>query len=161
MLYEMKIRPKRQLTSARENDARLHVYGDPALSEDEAYLLSLLTLVEKEALEEYVFFHPGVPYGEVPELYGRADLFVNLSQTGSLDKAVLEAAASKILVLTSNEAFYQPLVKISPMLVASNNEPKELSSKIKALKELGQAERDTIICELQEWVIKEHDIKQL
>ena len=95
------------------------------------------------------------------ELYARADLFVNLSQTGSVDKAVLEAAASKTLVLTSNEAFYTSLRNISPMLVASNNEPKELASKIKALRELGQAERATIIGMLYTWVCEEHDVKRL
>ena len=39
------------------------------------------------------------------EFYQSGDLFVNLSDTGSLDKAVLEAMACGLKILTSNEAF--------------------------------------------------------
>jgi len=74
---------------------------------------------------------------------------------------VLEAAASKSLVLTSNEAFYRPLLQISPLLIADNNEPKELATKIRALSELSPADRDVLINKLYGWVTSEHDIKQL
>ncbi len=163
--YETMVLAMRELVKASEaNQAisyRLDIYGDPALEQDEVYLDNLLEMTEGAGLDEVISFHPGVPYGEVPELYARGDLFINLSQTGSMDKTVLEAAASKTLVLTSNEAYYRPLLNISPMLVADNNEPKELAAKIKALKDLPQAERDTLIQRLYEWVKGEHDIKQL
>lgn len=41
----------------------------------------------------------------LPDYYRRASLFINLSTTGSLDKAVLEALACECPVLTTNEAF--------------------------------------------------------
>ena len=145
----------------RNSKFEIHIYGDPALPSDEAYLESLLTFVGEAGLEESISFHPGVPYSEVPRLYADADLVVNLSRTGSIDKTVLEAAASKSLVLTSNEAFYRPLLQISPLLIADNNEPKELATKIRALSELSPADRDVLINKLYGWVTSEHDIKQL
>lgn len=46
---------------------------------------------------------------EVAALLCETDVFVNLSDTGSLDKAVLEALASGVPAVSSNEAFKQLL----------------------------------------------------
>ena len=45
----------------------------------------------------------------MPGYYQGADIFVNLSSTGSIDKAVLEAMACGCLIITSNEAFKEIL----------------------------------------------------
>jgi len=47
----------------------------------------------------------GLKIGDAQISEKHADIFINLSDTGSIDKAVLEAMASGCLVLTSNEAF--------------------------------------------------------
>jgi len=143
------------------SNVKADIYGDPALKSDETYLVNLLEMVENEKLEDVFSFHPGVSYEEVPRIYSQTDVFVNLSQTGSIDKTVLEAAASKTLVLTSNEAFYLPLMNISPMLVSSNNDPAELAAKIHALTKLGADEKALLCAKLYDWVIAEHDLEQL
>jgi len=48
-------------------------------------------------------------YKDLPDTLSQADLFINVSRTGSIDKAVLEAMALNIPVLTSNEAFKELL----------------------------------------------------
>lgn len=67
----------------------------------ENYKEKVLTL----GLRDYIKFVGPVGYPDLPKIYKENDLFVNFSETGSLDKAVLEAMASGCLVLTSNFAF--------------------------------------------------------
>lgn len=50
-------------------------------------------------------FVPGVPHTKTRELYASHGVYVNLTQTGSFDKTILEALACRTLVVTSNQSF--------------------------------------------------------
>lgn len=140
---------------------RFDIYGDPATATDESYLESLLEMVDDADLDEVVSFHPGVPYGQVPNIYERADVFVNLSTEAGLDKTVLEAAASKTLVLAAYEGFRGAFTNISPLLIADSNEPKMVSSQLQLIKSTSQSEKEQIIQRLYAWVKENHDLTQL
>lgn len=73
------------------------IVGRPIMSGDYAYFEKL-----KRLGGTFVGF---VPYTQMPRYYANADIFVNCSPTGGLDKAVLEAMASGCIVLVRNEAF--------------------------------------------------------
>jgi len=88
---------------------KLKIVGHPLVGSERDYLEDLKRFVKKQNLRDYVEFIDGVPYGKMPEQYNEADLFVNPSSTGSLDKVVLEAMASGCLVLNCNEAYRQIL----------------------------------------------------
>ena len=83
----------------------VQIYGGIGLARHQNYLDSLIKLTENAGLTGIIEFRGPVPHESVPELLAGADLFVNLSATGSMDKAVLEAMAAGCLVLTSNEAY--------------------------------------------------------
>jgi glycosyltransferase involved in cell wall biosynthesis len=140
---------------------QLEIYGDPALPSDISYLGNLRALVREENISATIFLRRGVRYNEVPVLLHSADLFVNVSTTGSMDKAVLEAAASGTLVLTSNEAFKKSLSLISPLLFEGSNRPEGLAEKIAALAALPMGERERLAAALRKWVEKEHDLAEL
>lgn len=78
------------------------IVGRPIMSGDYAYLEKL----KKLGNANFVGF---VPYTKMPEYYAKADIFVNCSPTGGLDKAVFEAMASGCIVLVCNEAFRDDL----------------------------------------------------
>jgi len=143
------------------SDLNVQIYGKVGLPEHQKYLDSLVKFVENAGLDEVIDFQGGVAYDFVPSLLGTADLFVNLSETGSIDKNVLEAAACGRLVLTSNDAFEKPLKAISPDLFFARNNPRDLAEKIMKIKGLGEMERQRLEKELRSWVEREHDLGNL
>ena len=84
---------------------------------------------------------------------------VNLSQTGSLDKAVLEAMACEVMVLTSNEAFDSMLV--DGRLKFKSQNIKDLCQKIEVLMKLDRAEILNIGTQLRTIVVTNHDLSLL
>ena len=49
--------------------------------------------------------YANIPYSKMPDMYHAHDMFLSMSATGSVDKAVLEAMACGLTVITANEAF--------------------------------------------------------
>lgn len=85
----------------------MKIAGAPITDADRAYFAQLKKEVQEKNVEDCVSFVGAIPYTDIPAFYQHGDLFLNLSETGSLDKAVLEAMASGVSVLTSNEAFFE------------------------------------------------------
>lgn len=83
----------------------LDVVGEPIFPKDRDYFKKLVLQVDNLGLTEQVKFCGKVENERMPEIYREANIFINLSDTGSLDKAVLEAMACGAKVLTSNESF--------------------------------------------------------
>lgn len=83
---------------------KLSIGGGPISYSDKEYFESLKQRVSQKGLDDYVSFLGPVSYDRVSELYRTGTIFVNLSKTGSLDKAILEAMATGLHVITSNEA---------------------------------------------------------
>jgi glycosyltransferase involved in cell wall biosynthesis len=86
-------------------DYRLTVIGEPIMEEDHASIAKLKHRVEQEGLDGWVMFLGGRSPEDVRRAYQRAGACLNASQTGSLDKALLEAMACGCPVVTTNEAF--------------------------------------------------------
>ncbi len=129
----------------------IRIAGGPVIENDKVYLQKLKNLVKNKRLEDKIFFASAIPYRNIAEFYQGGDLFVNFSDTGSLDKAVLEAMASGLLVLTSNEAFKN----ILPDNYFVSKKPEEISGKIIAL---SKADFDPT---LRDYVVKNHGLRQL
>lgn len=159
--YETLIKAVEILRDEGEKDLDVKIYGKIGLPKHQTYLDSLIIFIHNADLEDCVKFEGEVNHEFVPELYQEADLFVNLSQTGAIDKTVLEAAASGVLTLTSNEAFAVPISKISPLLFFERNNPHELAEKILQIKALTETEKNRIKKELRAWVYEDHNLDNL
>lgn len=90
--------------SVREK-IKVKLIGEPLLDQDIKYQDELASLVTGCRLHDVVDFTGPIPYQKLLLYYQNADLFVNLSKTGSIDKAVLEAMSCNLPILTANEAF--------------------------------------------------------
>ena len=139
---------------------RVQIIGEAA-PQDGAYLQHLLELVSEFRLAEVVSFLGGYSQAGVAEAYRAADVMVNTSKTGSIDKAVLEAMACGLPVVTSNEAFREMLAPWKDLLCIPPESPGKLVASILRLKEMSHDERAALGLELQQIVQRDHSMEQL
>lgn len=139
-------------------DVKLVIVGGPASVAEERYLDMVKKLAREKRIEEKVEFVGPVPYNQVPEFYHRADLFASASQTGSIDKVVLEAMASGIPIVTCNEAFFPFFGDYCPMLTFKKGESHDLAKKMVALYSLPEEEKGRIYSFLRGIVETEHSL---
>ena len=86
------------------SDVRLRIVGGATLPSERHYRSELEEQIRRLDLGSSVTVSPGVPHNQIVHEYQKAGLFVSCSQTGSLDKAVLEAASCGCIPVTSNPA---------------------------------------------------------
>lgn len=124
------------------------------------YFHRLQTLALDPVLVDPVTFLGSVPYEQVAELYRRADVMVNLSATGSIDKAVLEAMSCGTPVVTSNEAFCPMLSRWGERLLIPPD-ANTLAERIAQLAVTPPQERQALGLALREIVAREHSLERL
>ncbi len=90
---------------------KLLIIGGAIYPEDFIYQEDLLSLIKKFNLEDRITMTGSILPSGMVEYYQSADLLVNLSDTGSLDKVVLEAMACGLSIVSCNEAFAKILSK--------------------------------------------------
>ena len=138
--YEIMINTAEILKNKNFN-FEIKVAGAPILESDKIYFEKLKNLIQEKELENIVEFVGPIPNKYIAEFYQSGDLFINLSDTGSLDKAVLEAMACGLKILTSNEAFKD----ILPEENFTKNEPKAVAEKIENLSKSPNMNKDKFI----------------
>ena len=137
---------------------KVDIIGGPGLKEHQSYFESLKQMVKKMNLEDVVSFLGAISNVETVGHYQDADVFVNLSGTGSVDKAVLEAMACGTLVLTSNEAFEKI---VGQEFMVLKNQPDGLSEKIKRLINMSEGEKQRIASKFRDEVVSNHNLNNL
>lgn len=137
------------------------IIGAPALPSDEAYLQELKDLVKKYKLEKSVKFIGPKSHYELPKYYKEADVFVNLSSTGSVDKVVLEAMVSGALILTSNEAFQDILGKLAKDFMFKSGDSQDLALRLQEIYNLPQNKYNEYSQQLQKIVEEKHNLDNL
>lgn len=139
-------------------NVKAEIVGAPGLLGHISYFEALKGMVVKMDLGEFIKFLGPLPPQEVIKYYQNADLFINLSGTGSVDKAVLEAMACGCLVLTSNEAFLNIL---GQEFLVEKNQPEKLVQKIKSIMNLSFGERNKISKKFEKEVFENHNLNNL
>ena len=128
------------------------IVGGPLLPRDHTYFSSLKKLVREKGLESFIHFYGSHPYNEIPDILREHDMFINLSGTGSLDKAVLEAMSAGLTVIVANEA-YRPI--LPPQYFLAHVSPEFLAHRIQAL--ANDARPNSA---LRNIVLKDHDVEK-
>jgi len=140
---------------------KIDIVGQAGLPKHEKYLDSLKKLVEEKGLENYINFVGAVPNKKIGSFLSSADLFVNMSRTGSLDKAILEAMAVKLPILTCNEALDEVLGIYKEVLMYKKGDFAALAEKMRWIYLMGSDERRKIGEDLRIIVVKYHSLEQL
>lgn len=133
------------------NKVRLEFYGSPITKEDKEYLEEIKKYVKEKKLAGKVLIKGKIEHSKVNEMYKKADLFINLSETGSMDKAVLEAMSCGCRILTSNKAFKN--------IVNRKNYSKDINHSLvrKKIKSTLQGEK----IDYRKFVVQNHNLKKL
>ncbi len=111
-------------------DFNLKIIGRPVMKDDFGYFESLKRLVQKFDLTDFVEFVGFVPYSRIAGYYKEADIFVNLSPTGGIDKVVLEAMAAGSLVVVANQAFVKYFGKMANQFFFEYGNPDSLFDRL-------------------------------
>jgi glycosyltransferase involved in cell wall biosynthesis len=143
-----------------ETNLRLSIIGEPT-AEHRAYAEMLRHLVEDLNLGSVVEFPGAVGHERVALEYQEADVMVNLSATGSQDKAVLEAMACGLPVITANEAFREFLAPWADKLLIPPDSPGKLLARLVAMKNMPPDERRALGLELRQHVIDHYNMDGL
>ncbi|MFA4818120.1 MAG: glycosyltransferase family 4 protein, partial [Parcubacteria group bacterium] len=140
---------------------RIEIIGGVGAPEQEKYLSELKKMVADLGLGEEVIFAGGIPHEEIMNYLAAANLFANMSQTGSLDKAILEAMAAGLSVVTSNEAAVKMLSAFAEQMVFPQKDFRTLAERIKFFIKLSNSERIKYGESLRKIVETEHGLKGL
>ena len=128
---------------------------------DQEYLRQLQQMVEEKKLNDRIaFVGPVANRGIVPLLHS-ANLFVNMSHTGSLDKAILEAMACGVPVLTCNEALIDVLRRYREQLMYPKKDFQALAEKMMSIMNLDISSRRELGLQLRSIVAEDHALERL
>lgn len=142
-------------------DIEFLIIGDVGNSEQKNYFEKIRELVESYNLKDFIHFVGSVPHQKIVRYYQSCDVFVNLSRTDSLDKAILEAMSCEKLVITSNAAFKQMLGNINHNLTFEKGNYKEMADKMLKLLSLNAEEVGRIGRTLRNMVQRAHSLEGL
>lgn len=138
--------------------SRVLIIGGPATERDKKYLEMLKVKVEKNNLNGLVDFAGPIANKDLAPLLQSADLFVNLGLTGSLDKAILEAMACGLPVLTCNEALASVLGEYSGLLMYPKKDFHQLAEKINLLRSMSGDKKADLSSGLRKIVVEKHNL---
>ena len=127
-------------------DFQVTIVGEPALEQDREYE----NQIRQKSSDLPMQFVGKKTHKELPNIYCSHDLFVHMSQTGSLDRAVLEAMACGMRVLSCNDASRGFLPE---SWIFSPGDAEELAEKI--------IHPSSEVFDVRQYVVEHHDLKKL
>ncbi|MEK7612507.1 MAG: glycosyltransferase family 4 protein [Patescibacteria group bacterium] len=132
------------------------IIGSPGLPSQREYLERVQQWVHEMSFDHFVSFLGPMPHRDTIFYYQHADIFINLSETGSLDKVVLEAMSCGTIVVTSNEAFRSI---VPSELFLDSTDSKYVTKKIDEIYKLSADSRKHLGQQLRQIVVKNHSLK--
>lgn len=149
----------------KRDDKRLlvEIIGRPITEKDNRYFLELQNIVKQKGLEKIIEFKGAVPNKEIVSYLSQADLFAHMSRTGSLDKAVLEAMAVGLPIISSNKAVINDVLdkELKDKLGYPEGNAKVMSERIKEIISLSLEEREKLGGKLRDIVKRDHSLEKL
>jgi glycosyltransferase involved in cell wall biosynthesis len=140
---------------------RLVIVGGPITNEDKRYEAELKRRVRSLRLDELVEFRGRVRYSEIRDAYHLGGLFLNMSETGSLDKAILESMASGCIPISRNQSFATIAEAKEFHFLVPGPGPDGVASAISRVRRLPAEERDGLRRRLRDFVEKNHSLSAL
>lgn len=120
---------------------------------------TLISSVNDAGIADKVLFSFNVPNENMVGVFKNADVAVNLSTTGALDKVVLEAIAARTPPLVCNYSFKETFGDHWDLLSFKENDVEDLVNQIVRIK--GLANRDDILKVLIKRVSEKHSVQRL
>lgn len=139
---------------------QVEIVGGPGTPQQQKYFEELVETVKSNKLDNIIKFIGPISNVDAVKYLQKAELFVNMSHTGSLDKAVLEAMACGVPVITSNCGLKSVLKDHSDLMFEPGN-ARELAGKITTIYDMSVNARKVLSGELISIVAREHQLSSL
>lgn len=139
---------------------RLVFYGAAVTPADNDYEMELKNLILELGLSGRVTFAGPVAYQELPACLFPAELFVTMSGTGSLDKAVLDAMAAGVIPVLAGETFKGVLGPLADRLTSSLDVA-DFSEQIKSVLLAPPSEKEDLRSQVQALVAEKYSLDGL
>ena len=140
---------------------KIDIIGRAGTPKQGDYLRDLKKMVSEESLDNNINFIGPIANQYIIDYLQSSDLFVNTSHTGSLDKAILEAMACGLPILTCNEALLEVLGDYVDKLMYKKVDFRVLANKIKYILNMQDEERQKLGMDLRQIVVNNHSINNL
>ncbi len=136
----------------------LNIVGEVASDKDTSYFKKIKEISRDLKKKGKIRFLGSVPHYKAVEIYSQNEIFVNLTDSGSLDKTILEAMACETLVIVSNKSFCGILPE---ELIFKEGNEKDLVKKLESAFKWQPEEREIIAQELRDFVVEKHNLDKL
>lgn len=156
--YETLLRAVVRLRDAGLN-IRVSIIGGVGLSEQQQYADELKLYVVQHKLADVVTFTGPKSNFEILEHLHASDLFVNTSLTGSLDKAMVEAMATGVPVLSCNDAMREVFSTHADNFMFEKKNDEQLAQMIEEFSKKTSTEREEIRSLMRGIVVKDHSLQ--
>ena len=140
-----------EILKNKKYDFHIKIAGAPILETDREYFKKIKEKIKEKNLDDIIKFVGPISSKEIIYFYQSGDLFVNLSDTGSIDKAIVEAMSCGLKILTSNDAFKNILKEEN----ITDKNPENISNKIISL------EKSASDLSLRGYAVKNHNLDSL
>lgn len=144
------------LLDTEGNNFMLTLVGD-SLPKDAEYAAMIKTkaipLLEKGKIQ----FLGSVPNDKTPEIYNRHEIYVNLTDSGSFDKTILEAMACECIPIASNALLKDILTE---RFLFTEKNVADLAKKLQAALSLSENEKEAYRKTFRQYALT-HDISRL
>jgi glycosyltransferase involved in cell wall biosynthesis len=141
-------------------ELRLELVGGPATPADRTYLARLQRSVTSLGLDPLVRFGGPVPFYEMPPVYHRGLLSLNLSR-GAMDKAILESMAAGCVAVSRNPAFASLADAHDLRWLVPAPGSRGLADRIAAVLARDPTELQAVSARLRRIVAEEHSLARL
>ncbi|KKQ27897.1 MAG: Glycosyltransferase [Candidatus Magasanikbacteria bacterium GW2011_GWC2_37_14] len=137
---------------------KLILVGEASVGAED-YERKIREFIVNKNLSVVVDFVGALPNYQIVEYLQKADLFLNSSLTGSLDKAMVEAMACALPVLTCNESMQEVLGGYQDLLMFPKKDSQKLASLISSFLNKSLEERIELGLALRQLVVEKHNLK--
>jgi glycosyltransferase involved in cell wall biosynthesis len=141
------------------------ILGAAGTSDQVAYEMRIKERVKNEGLSERVRFVGAVPNRDIVPYLQESSVFVNLSGTGSVDKAVLEAMSAGVPSVSSNEAFVpifnHAVPDFASTLICPAKSAEALADRLETLMNTSVGTREALGKKLRDTVVSDHNLNSL
>lgn len=140
---------------------RVSIVGACYTEDDKKHLDELKHLLQEKDVADYITFEGAAAHDAMPEQYGRADVFVSASLTGSVDKAVLEAMACGRPAITCNPSFHRVFEDMADALMFAPGDAAKLADILQRFLSATKEDRARTGAILRALVQRNHSLETL
>jgi len=143
---------------ASRTDLAVELLGGVHSASEASYLEGLREQARRLGLDDRVCFREGLAHAAMASAYQRATQFASTSRTGSLDKAVLEAAACGLPPIVCNPAFRDLFGQAWPALSFAPGDATALAETLATWLDHSPAERRSLTGSLRAEIERSHSV---